>query len=386
VKTLDVYVISSVLPEGTTGGQVVLHRHLVVRCGKQTDDWRIHLHGESQIGERPPGLVRRVIKRLQRTRLARYCNDLAAVETGRRLDHLLPVRTEPRGRGVVVTVAHGELWQAAVRYARAQQLPLVTFFHDWWPDIPAVHRPVRRFLDAKFRFLYRQSASALCVSNGMLEALGDHAGPEVLYPIPQRIKPPAIYKREPRSGTFCLKYSGNLFEYGPMLEEAMKAFAPASGLRLEVRGANPRWSPGFQEEMKKQGLWHEFAPRHELDAWLSEADAFLVPMSFASDMARRMQTSFPSKLTEFAQLGKPLILWGPDYCSAVRWAAESAKALCVTNKNPGALVAQVKELANSPPEWERLARAAVDAARGEFDPERLQNQFKMAIERVAVSS
>jgi glycosyltransferase involved in cell wall biosynthesis len=96
--------------------------------------------------------------------------------------------------------------------------------------------------------------------------------------------------------------------------------------------------------MFEKGLWKDFAPRNELDDWLAEADAFLIPMVFEAGMRRRMQTSFPSKLVEFAQFGKPLIIWGPSDCSAVDWAGNSKKALCVTEESPTALLDRIMSL------------------------------------------
>ena len=55
-----------------------------------------------------------------------------------------------------------------------------------------------------------------------------------------------------------------------------------------------------------------------------EADALFVPMSFDPAEAANMQMGFPSKLTDYTAIGLPLLIYGPDYCSAVRWARENA--------------------------------------------------------------
>ncbi len=41
---------------------------------------------------------------------------------------------------------------------------------------------------------------------------------------------------------------------------------------------------------------------------MASADAFLITIVFAPSIRRRMETSLPSKLIEFAQFGKPLII------------------------------------------------------------------------------
>jgi hypothetical protein len=45
-----------------------------------------------------------------------------------------------------------------------------------------------------------------------------------------------------------------------------------------------------------------------------------------------VETSFPSKLPEYAQFGKPIVIWGPEYCSAIHWGREGDRALCIISQ------------------------------------------------------
>jgi len=85
---------------------------------------------------------------------------------------------------------------------------------------------------------------------------------------------------------------------------------------------------------------------------------------------------FPSKLIEFSQFGKPLVVWGQEYCSAVERARREDSALCVTDQDLVALVAALNRLADSRLEQERLAAAADRAAVGEFDSLAIQAAFQ----------
>jgi glycosyltransferase involved in cell wall biosynthesis len=127
--------------------------------------------------------------------------------------------------------------------------------------------------------------------------------------------------------------------------------------------------------MRDRGQWLEFAPRAELEEWLGTADAFLVPMSFAAAERRRMECCFPSKLVDFARFGKPLVVWGPAYCSAVRWGSQNHRALCVTDTDPSALVRALRRLADSAEDQRRFGEAARSASATEFHPGRLQEAF-----------
>ena len=44
--------------------------------------------------------------------------------------------------------------------------------------------------------------------------------------------------------------------------------------------------------------------------------------------AGQMETSFLSKLPEYAQFGKPILIWRPEYCSAIHWGREGDRAIC----------------------------------------------------------
>lgn len=101
-------------------------------------------------------------------------------------------------------------------------------------------------------------------------------------------------------------------------------------------------------------------------------------------MRRRMETSFPSKLVEYAQLGKPIVIWGPEYCSAVRWARTKDSALCVTDRSAASLVKALETVAT--PEWARLADKAREAAANEFNPDRIQTVFVNALRNASSDS
>jgi glycosyltransferase involved in cell wall biosynthesis len=98
-----------------------------------------------------------------------------------------------------------------------------------------------------------------------------------------------------------------------------------------------------------------------------------------------MITSFASKMIDATQLGLPIIVWGPEYCSAVQWARTGDRALCVTDSNPSAILGALEKLAASPAEQERLAKSSREAAAGEFNRERIQARFVDALRRAVYS-
>lgn len=366
--------ISSVRPEPTSAGQIILYRHLVGQPGID-----LEVYGEEPNKLTPTSAVRRLVGRLGQTPLRKWAEDFWVFWQARWIDPMLPRVVENPRQTVVVTMAHGDGFMAALRFARKRHLPLVSFFQDWWPDMANVHGFARPGLANQFRKLADASSVAICVSEGMKNALGNKQC-VVLPPISAAASRNAASPK--KVGKFRLAYCGNVTEYGPMLANALRVLASVDGIELLVRGGRPNWPQDFADEMKKTGRLLEFAPRQEFDAWLQAADAFLVPMVFDPVMRRRMETSFPSKLIEFAQFGKPLVVWGPAYCSAVRWAKQSNAALCVTERDPEHLANALQRLARSAEDCTRLATASQAAAHREFDPKIIQEKFLSILQKV----
>src|SRR5437867_9866293 len=239
---INVIVISSVRPEKSTAAAVTLHRHLVNRRGIQ-----LHVlpaeHHEIVHGS----FHSKIIPRLMRTSACRWAGDVDyLMHTKLPLEKYL-VAPPARARTVVLTLAyHSGCW-VAQRYARRHRLPLIVRFDDWWPDIAEVHAPVRRQLEQRFLELHRSADLSLCISEGMLNALGPHRNARVIFPIPdaEPIRPSTCTDL---AGDFRVGYSGNMFDYSDMLADLAQLSLKQSDVRIEFRG-RPRWPQALIHEM-----------------------------------------------------------------------------------------------------------------------------------------
>lgn len=370
--------ISSVIPAPTSAGQMLLHRHLA-------NEPTVELHILQTEPERRwlARLLRRCLGRLNQTILSTYSQDICALWNSRFLDKELPELDNSATPTVVMTVAHGEACYAAARYAKRHGLPLITIFHDWWPDIADVHKPLRSVLQRSFIQLYRDSSFALCVSDGMKRELGPHDHAEVLFPIPAQNHSSREASQSVSGSKFKIIYAGNLREYGPMIMGALDELKDHPHVRLEVRGNSSSWPDSIREEMTERGLLLPFVQREEITEWLKSADAFLITQSFSEADARLMRTNFPSKLPEFSQFGKPLVMWGPDYASGSIWSRNTGHAMLVEHQGSKYLRQALENLMRSKPEQERLGRAAMEAAQGCFNPDRIQEDFLNSLSAIA---
>lgn len=365
-RRVRVILISSVQPVKGVGGELLLYRHLIER----TD---VNCHVVPVGGRR--SVFSRILSAAARNGCSRLVADWKFLTARLGLSGSLPKCRDHCSTSVVLTVAHGDGYLAAMRYARRGNLPLVSMFHDWWPDCARVHGPFQSAIERSFFDLHRSSSGALMVCNGMLEAIGATPVSSVLYPIASI--PATRHERQGRGDRepFRVGYAGNLCEYGPMVGELLQLTLGQKNVRLEVRGRHPLWSASLCADAMNANCWNGFSQGAELENWLASLDALLVPMAFDPRLKRRMMTSFPSKLTEFAQYRKPIIVWGPEYCSAVKWAQAEQKALCVVTPNPASVVAAIDELQGSPETMARLSAKAAGSAAREFCPERIQRQL-----------
>jgi glycosyltransferase involved in cell wall biosynthesis len=364
MERIKVLVVSSVVPTARgSGGELVLHRHLNSNAQIESEvvSWQRFPFRLKVIGK---------LRELGFQSLSRSIECLFPVLPSNKMvdDRVYSFRPD-----VVVTVAHGWWHIQARKVARKFELPLVSFFQDWWPDFPDVPIRFRPKVEQQFRQTCADSAAAICVSDGMRSELGNPPNALVVHDVPYF----TTLQTDNRDVTAPLRvaYFGNLGEYGSLVESALSALKGSKRVRLEVFGSKPLWTSEAEKEFRSLGLYHGFVPANELVESLRHFHAVLVVMSFAPAFRRRMMTSFPSKMINAMQLGLPVVVWGPEYCSAVQWARDGDRALCVTDADPSALRHALEELAASPPEQERLSKAARTAAAGDFNSERIEEKF-----------
>jgi hypothetical protein len=280
---------------------------------------------------------------------------------------------------IVLTVGIYSSWLTAAQFAQHHNLPLHLIVHDDLSSAKLLFS--NRWLNTEFGSVYRQAKSRLCVSPYMSEEYEKRYGVagSVLYPsrgknlrnyIPNRLdsinentRPLTIifggtvnqYSPQLRTVADCLeKIGGKLIIYGPTTQ--------ASAINLGLGADN----------IQIEGL----LPANQfIDRIRAEADVLLVPMSFASKDRTNMQLGFPSKLTDYTAVGLPLLIYGPSYCSAVRWANENpGVAEVVTSEDSCSIILALKRLLS--PKY-RLALAKEASIKGDifFSHSRAHSQF-----------
>src|SRR6184192_3696630 len=188
------------------------------------------------------------------------------------------------------------------------------------------------------------------------------------------------------NGKFRLVYVGSVENfYGRMLCSLIEQIEATSDLEIVVVGPNADWPKQLLERARARGAYLGFKPPEEAAEVLVSADALLVVMSFEREHELFVRTSFTTKFLDYVAFGKPVILWGPEYCTPVRVAREHGGAAVVTTDDSGAVVSLCREIAADAALNEKLSNEAVHLRQTLFNPDRLQAIFVGEIEKLVAT-
>jgi glycosyltransferase involved in cell wall biosynthesis len=275
----------------------------------------------------------------------------------------------------VFTVAHTFGWLVADAVAQKYGLPLHLAVWDDHARQAGLPTWAKAWGERRFADVYRRASSRLCISPNMAELFEKRYGVvgTVLYP--PRAADSIVAKTAParlgnptRQLVFGFAGSVNYPAYSRMLGtlsrilgERGHRFFVFGGLKPEVARDNGIDGPHV--------VVHPMLPIEQVLARIYEqVDVLFAPMAFEADFKHDMQISFPSKLTDYTAMGLPLLIWGPPYSSAARWARENpGVGVLVEQADPAMLEAAIDELAGSGEKRLAMGQRALEVGNRMFD-------------------
>lgn len=378
-------------PSTQSGACLAMRHHLIERKDFETFVLTNHKFFAPEIRShcflRPPWL-----ERAMRTRFRRFIRQLEMLFLGRLMIwRALRVAREFKP-DVIFTIPDNDVSWCAYLTAQRLKLPLVTNFQDWWPhnqywsESERPYRWVRRVIENRLRTMYAASALAFCTSAGMREFLGPHANAVTLLPCPA--PSPTNVRAAVPGGSRPLRvmYAGTIAaDYGRSVLSLARRLAGSPKFQFLVYGPNPDWNHADVSWAKAQGIYQGFIPHEQLRAILASADVFLAIMSFERRSEIMSRVSFTTKFLEYAQYGRPVVVWGPSYCQPVIVAKKTAAGLPVESPDPAAVVSALEQLM-SESEYKSFTAGAIRAAETFFSPDRIHEVFKTSILRTIEKS
>jgi glycosyltransferase involved in cell wall biosynthesis len=387
-KRVRVLLVSMVPPRNDCGVRIVMHRHLVERS-----PFELHVASNAEFADGP--LIHTQLRLpypFYRLRKSRFGPRLAAWITDYE-NFVWPLTKNPDLEAaiqqfhpdVLLTLAETGLCHLARRTAERYKLPLAGLFLDWFPIMKPHygHQWTQNILSRRYRELYAACDLAFCTSDGMKEVLGPHPNCHVIYPMPGKHRvPEVIYP--PKTSKFRLVYVGVAENfYGRMIRSLIEKIEPSGEVEIIVVGPTGDWPTNTLNQLKAKGICLGFKPPAEAAHILAGADALLVVMSFELEHRRFVETSFTTKFLDYVAFGKPVILWGPGYCTPFGVAARAGGALAVSSPEAGAVVAACERLVGDPRLCEQLSQQAKRLHQTVFNPDRLQHIFVTEIQSLA---
>jgi len=277
---------------------------------------------------------------------------------------------------VVVTAAHWHAYRTAKAYASVHNLPFHLIVHDDMRDLRPVWSPYRPVVTRTMRTAYRAANRRYCVSPQMVETYEDEWGVSGTVLYPHRAPDGPLYTSpKPLSSPVTIAYAGGMDG-----RRARKLMALADALPNEANLLV--FSPLTPESARAQGYehpdieFHSFVSPDEIVHTLRErADVLLATMKFQSQNQRIARYSFPSKLTDYTAAGLPIVLWGPDYWSAITWGHEHDTAEVVTSPRPVDAAQAIATLLSNAPRRTHITRRAIEIGRRYFSHDAATDTF-----------
>ncbi len=281
----------------------------------------------------------------------------------------------------VLTVAHGISWITAASLAQKLKIPLHLICHDEWVDIFPALPVIRQWKEQIFRKIYQMATSRLCVSPSMVEDFAKRYGADgkLLYPSravnATTANVPAERLKRLRNG-LVVAYAGSV--YSPESLRLLAECLEPLGGKLLIFAPGSRGQGAFANLELPNIHFQGLLDSRELIARLrEEADLLFVPMSFLPKDRANIETCFPSKLTDYTAVGLPILIHGPEYGSAIRWARENPGAAEVlTSWNAAELIETLQRLKASPEVLISLAEGAIEAGQQFFSHEKAWDIFQ----------
>jgi hypothetical protein len=222
-----------------------------------------------------------------------------------------------------ITVGFGFSWLLAYTAARAARADFHFLVCDDFASLIPSGRMGRFFADRLFGQAYRHATSRLCLTpdiDRVFTARYGAAGTTLWIPRPANCE--SYFAPSPRllafqQGPLVFAYVGTVWDRAQIAVLAAELKAFGGKLLLFCSGQTAEQLAQQYDNVIQRPL----LPTGELIATLrQEADVLFASLSFDPAARANAEVCFPSKLVDYTATGLPILIWAPEYSSAVKWA------------------------------------------------------------------
>lgn len=265
------------------------------------------------------------------------------------------------GSKVIITIAHGHFFVAAMLTAWLTRVPVVLMVHDDWASYAKTSTWVLRyFSDALFRLAARRASHVYAVTPEMKEMIEQKCGvlSEVQMPAADFDFTPGSDSRlrdNTSSGSLRIVYAGT--GTGANEDSLNLLLKLVKGDLLATYGIR-NWELHLYvwattKEATQLGWNH---PRVKFQGWVNQeelkrimvsADILFLPFSFLEEQRVATSQAFPAKASDYLASGTPILILAPPYSTIVKHAKRYAFAAVVEEPSEEKLAEEVAKIWNS---------------------------------------
>jgi len=260
-----------------------------------------------------------------------------------------------------------------VKIAEKTRVPYYLFYHDdnifnrYWSHTALVKKQLNTIL--------KKARHIFSVSEQMVEFLnGRNAhNTSVLYPIPD------IYNGQPKQYNDDRSKSLN-FCYAGLAMHIHFDIINRIGTAVKMEGGKFYCVTGAVDGFNSQSpdtiiIKDRFKTVDALRQFMLETiDVSVVFYSFDIQHEPRMESSFPSKFVEYAQLGIPVLLVAPPYSSLGKWAVKN-NWLSYVGTDESVEIADMLAKLKEKEYWLACRQQVMEKISSEFNPEEIHKAF-----------
>ncbi|MDL5046622.1 hypothetical protein QQ054_11325 [Oscillatoria amoena NRMC-F 0135] len=284
------------------------------------------------------------------------------------LENLLESKIKKLNIDCIFTVFHGYSYLIALKISNKLNIKLVTFFHDYWIHFDELRGSHINIANQQFLKLISDSNIRFYISENFKNQCKDSEG-TVLLPIP------AYCTDRPTdlNPSNNITYAGSLvYPYKSSLLRLIQSCINHNFNDLHIYG--PRDNFSLLDDPITEMFYKGYLKKPDLARVLWNSRVLLVVIAFDEGMRLRAETSFSSKLLEYLQYEKPIIIWGPNYSATAQWAIANNAAIVVDKDDPHYVLDYFKKLTYNEVEFEQWSLNS-KTNKNNFNYHAIQNQF-----------
>ncbi|MGA8430733.1 MAG: glycosyltransferase [Candidatus Sulfotelmatobacter sp.] len=294
----------------------------------------------------------------------------------------------------LITVVQGRYYLAAALAAWITATPHVTIVHDNFVDATAIPlSATRRIMRRLTRKILLNASHVYAVSPEMQRLVFRECGVESEIQLPSTEAPARLPRSDaasPRQSGPVILFAGTIgYTVRDCLDLLVNLIASGKLENYGVPGVRLHLCANVTDAEKRSYGWDNanvvcrgWVPQSGLANALSDADILFLPYSFSEPARDAVETAFPSKTADYLAAGKPILIFGPEYSSLVRYASEQGFAEIVNQSSPEALAAGIAKIALSPVYQAKLANRALEVFSANHDIERQRRKFYLMLKKI----